>query len=133
MTETGTAETVIDGYAKAIVAVAEAEGALERVEEELFQFARAIEGSPDLRERLLDPSIETSAKVGLVTDLLGERAHPQTVSAAAFVVQSGRARQLPQIADAVVAAAAAFVRCDRVSLTCPRTAGLPHLRAAPSR
>jgi F-type H+-transporting ATPase subunit delta len=105
MTE-ATIDPVVAGYAKAIVDVAEAEGALERVEDELFRFARAVDGSPELRDRLVDPAIDAGAKLGVVTDLLGERAHPQTVSAVAYVVQSGRARQLSQIAEAVVALAA---------------------------
>lgn len=101
-----TADPVVSGYATAIFQVARAEDALERVEDELYQFARALESNPDLREKLTDPSIETGAKIGLVTDLLGGRAHPQTVSALTYIVQAGRARQLPQIADAVVAHAA---------------------------
>jgi F-type H+-transporting ATPase subunit delta len=76
------------------------------VEDELFRFARAVDGSPELRDRLVDPSIDVGTKLGIVTDLLGDRAHPQTLSAVAFVVQAGRARQLTQIADAVVGQAA---------------------------
>ena len=99
-------DPVVDGYARAVVSVAEAEGALERVEDELFRFGRAVQDNPDLRDRLIDPSIDAGAKLGVITDLLGDRAHPQTLSAVAFVVHSGRARQLTQIADAVVALAA---------------------------
>lgn len=107
MSDVPSTDPIVDGYAAAIVTVAEAEGALERVEDELFRFARAVDGSPELRDRLIDPSVEVSAKLGVVTDLLGDRAHPQTVSAVAFLVQSGRARQLTQIADTVVARASA--------------------------
>jgi F-type H+-transporting ATPase subunit delta len=99
-------DPVVEGYAQAIVAVAEAEGALERVEDELFRFGRAVQVNPELRDLLIDPSIDASAKLGIVTDLLGDRAHPQTLSAVAFIVQSGRARQLTQIAEVVVALAA---------------------------
>lgn len=99
----GNADPVIRSYAEAIFTVAQAESALERVEDELYRFARAIESNPDLRDRLTDPGIDTGAKLGVVTDLLAGRAHPQTVSAVAYVVQAGRARQLTQIADALVA------------------------------
>jgi F-type H+-transporting ATPase subunit delta len=99
-------DAVVAGYAQAIVAVAEAEGALERVEDELFRFGRAVEDHTELRDRLVDPAVDAATKIGIVTDLLGDRAHPQTLSAVSFVVQSGRARQLPAIADAVVALAA---------------------------
>jgi F-type H+-transporting ATPase subunit delta len=96
-------DPVVQGYATAIFSVAQAEGALERVEDELYRFARAIELSAELRDRLVDPAIDTAAKLGVVTDLLGGRAHPQTVSAVAYVVQAGRARQLGDITDALVA------------------------------
>jgi F-type H+-transporting ATPase subunit delta len=105
MSSTGTstgADPVVQGYASAIFSVAQAEGALERVEDELYAFARAIEQNADLRDRLTDPSTDTGAKLGIVTDLLGGRAHPQTVSAVAYVVQAGRARQLAEIAQALV-------------------------------
>lgn len=103
----GGRDPVVQGYATAIFAVAQAEGALERVEEELYAFARAVEGNAELRDRLVDPGIDTSAKLGVVTDLLGGRAHPQTVSAVAYVVQAGRARQLSEITHALVSKGAA--------------------------
>jgi F-type H+-transporting ATPase subunit delta len=95
----GSADPVVRGYAAGIFAVAEAEGALERVEDELYTFARAVEANPELRDRLAAPGVDTGSKLGIVTDLLGGRAHPQTVSAVAYVVQAGRARQLGAIAE----------------------------------
>lgn len=106
MNAESTAEPLISGYAEALLSVATAEDCLERLENELFQFARAIEANPELRDRLVDPSVETSAKLGLVTDLLGARAHPQTVAAVTWMVQAGRSRQLPLIADELVRQAA---------------------------
>jgi F-type H+-transporting ATPase subunit delta len=100
------AEGLVAGYADAVVAVARAEGALDRVEDELFRFARALEANPDLRGRLVDPGVDTAAKAAIVQDLLANRAHPQTVNAINFVVQAGRARNLVDIADAVVERAA---------------------------
>ncbi|MDP9405938.1 MAG: ATP synthase F1 subunit delta [Actinomycetota bacterium] len=102
-----TADTTVDGYADAIVGVATAEGALDRVEDELYRFARIIEANAELGQRLTDPAVDTPTKLGVMQDLLGGRAHPQTVSAIMYVVQSGRARQLPAIAGAVVQRAAA--------------------------
>lgn len=106
MSTESTAEPLISGYAEALLSVAVAEECLERVEDELFQFARALESNAELRDRLVDPSVETSAKLGLVTDLLGARAHPQTVAAVTWLVQAGRARQLPRVADELVRLAA---------------------------
>jgi F-type H+-transporting ATPase subunit delta len=94
------------GYARAIVEAARAEGVLDRVEEELFRFARAVEDNPELRDRLLDGRIDLGTRLEIVQELL-QRAHPATVAAVGFVVQAGRVRQLAEIADGVVAMAAA--------------------------
>jgi F-type H+-transporting ATPase subunit delta len=106
MTTEARADPLARGYAQALLTAAQAEECLERVENELYQFARAMETNTELRDRLVDPSADTAAKLGLVTDLLGARAHPQTVAAVAYLVQAGRARQLPAIADALAALAA---------------------------
>jgi F-type H+-transporting ATPase subunit delta len=98
----GTSPGAVTGYAQAIVTVARAEGVAERVEDELFQIARTIEANDELRERLTDPQLDPGTKLGVVQDLLQGRSHPQTISAVLWVVQAGRARQLADIADAVV-------------------------------
>ena len=97
--------SAVEGYAQAIVAVADAEGVLERVENELYEFARAVESNPELSQRLTDPAAEVSTKLGIVSDLL-KRAHPQTIAAVGYIIQAGRGRQLRDIAGAVVQAAA---------------------------
>lgn len=99
-------DSTIDGYAQAVFSVAQAEEALDRVEDELFRFARAFEANADLGRRLGDEAIDLPTRLAIVRDLLGGRAHPQTISAISYIVQSGRTRQLPEIADAVVSKAA---------------------------
>lgn len=100
-------DPVAEAYGRAIVETARAEGVLPRVEDELFTFAQAVEGSSGLRERLGDPRLDVGLRLGLIAQLLGDSAHPATVAAASFVVQSGRLRQLSAIADAVGAVGAA--------------------------
>lgn len=100
-------QALIDGYAEGIFAVARSEGVLDRVEDELYQVARMLDSNAELGQRLSDPALEPSAKLGLVDGLLSGRAHPQTVSALLYVIAAGRGRQLAEIADAVVARAAA--------------------------
>lgn len=102
---TAAVDPVVRAYAQAILEVAQAEGALERVEDDLFRFARTVEGNAQLRDRLVDPGLDVGAKLGVLDELLGS--HPQSASAAMWIVQSGRARQLTAIADALVALAAA--------------------------
>jgi F-type H+-transporting ATPase subunit delta len=93
-------------YATALVAVAEAEGALAKVEDELFAFAKAAEQNPELREALTDQSLPLENRHALVRDILGGRAHPVTINLLSFVIESGRARDLSKIADAFVQLAA---------------------------
>jgi F-type H+-transporting ATPase subunit delta len=97
----------IDGYATAMFHVAQAEGAIEAVEDELFRFARSLEGSDELRSTLTDDYVPAARRQGVVEDLLGGRAHPLTVQLISFVVGAGRARELPAIVDRLVSRAAA--------------------------
>ena len=100
------ADNRTNGYAQAMLNVAAAEGNLAQVEDELYRFARAFEANPDLGRQLGDSAIDLQTRTGIVTDLLDGRAHPQTINAVSYIVQAGRSRQLPEIADAVVTKAA---------------------------
>lgn len=99
-------QAIVSGYAQAILAAAKAEGALDRVEDELFRLARSIQGSGELSQRLSDPGADVAAKADLAVELLAGRAHPQTVAAVVFVLQAGHGRQLLEIADEAVRLAA---------------------------
>ena len=101
------ADDRIEGYASAILEIARAEGQLERVGDELFRIARAFESSNPLREALTDPRIPAERKKGVIDDLLGAKTLPLTVNLVSFVVNAGRASDLPAIADRVAARAAA--------------------------
>jgi F-type H+-transporting ATPase subunit delta len=96
----------IRGYAQAMFAVAEAEGALDDVEEELFRFARALEQEHELRDALTDPGLPGDRKRAVLADVLGERANPVTINLLGFVIDQGRARDLGAIVDELVALAA---------------------------
>lgn len=96
----------VAGYATAVVAVAEAEGALGKVEDELYAFAKAAEQEPRLREALTDRTLPLENRTALVRDVLGNRAHPVTITLVSFLVESGRARDLSKVAEAAVAIAA---------------------------
>jgi len=100
------ADDRIDGYANALFEVAQVEGSLDAVENELFQVARALETNDELRTTLTDELIPVERRQGVIEDLLGNRASPVTVSLVSFVVASGRGKQLPAIVDRLVARAA---------------------------
>lgn len=97
----------IDSYASAVAAVAGAEGALESVADELHQFARALEQNDDLRTTLADRAIPAARRLGVVSDVLGERAHPITANLISMIVGANRGGDIVSIADAVVSQAAA--------------------------
>jgi F-type H+-transporting ATPase subunit delta len=88
------------GYAQAILAVAEAEGALGPVEDELYEFAKAVEVNTGLREALTDLALPIENKRGLIRDVLSERANPLAATLIGFVVETGRARELGKIVQA---------------------------------
>jgi F-type H+-transporting ATPase subunit delta len=96
-----------DGYAQGILDIAQAEGALEKVENELFQFSQLFQGNEQLREKLTDQSLPVEKRQAIVEDLLGQKASPLTVNVISFLVGTGRARDLPTIVDRLVERAAA--------------------------
>lgn len=94
------------GYAAALFQVAQAEGVLEQVEDELFRFARTLENEIRLRDALIDPSLPAEHRGNMIRELLGDRANPHTVNLIAFLVAQGRARDLGAIIDSLVQMAA---------------------------
>jgi len=97
----------VDGYANAIFEVAKAEGSLEAVENELFQFGQVFRRSDQLREKLTDQSLPAEKRQAIVEDLLGQKASPLTVNLVSFLVGSGRAGDMSEIIDRLVRRAAA--------------------------
>ncbi|MDQ4131973.1 MAG: ATP synthase F1 subunit delta [Actinomycetota bacterium] len=97
----------VDAYATAIFEVARAEGSLSEVEDELFRFARVLEGSDQLRTALTDSSLPPDKRQAIIEDLLDGKASRVTSSLVSFVVGTGRGRELPAIIDRLVERAAA--------------------------
>ena len=95
-----------DAYGAALFEIAKAEGSLERIEDELFRFARTLEANDDLRMTLTDATIPVERRQTVVEELLGGKASPVTVALVSFVVGAGRGRNLPEIIDRLVAMAA---------------------------
>ena len=92
-------DDVTASYASALLEVAQAEGVAERVEDELFRAARAVEGDRDLRSRITDPGVPLGTKLEVIEDLFGGRTHPHTVAAMVWILAAGHGRALPEIAD----------------------------------
>jgi F-type H+-transporting ATPase subunit delta len=94
-------------YAAALYAVANAEGQLTLVGDELFVVARAIEGSDELRDALSDPHLPAEKREQIIEDILGSRASDVTTGLASMVVATGRGRELPDIVDELLKLSAA--------------------------
>ncbi len=97
----------ITGYANGIFELAKAEEELERVENELFTIAQALDDSPELRSTLTVPQLPMEKKQALIDDLIGGRASSLSVDLVQLIVSQGRASELSDIARALVKAAAA--------------------------
>lgn len=93
-------------YAEALFAVAQAEGNLGEVEDELFRFARVLEANDELRDKLTDPRIPVAVRQQVIEDLLVGKAQSSTVGLVSLLVGNGRVRELPAIVDAMVSTSA---------------------------
>jgi F-type H+-transporting ATPase subunit delta len=98
---------LVQGYAAGLLELARAEGAVDRVSDELYRIARALETSAELRLALSDPRLPMERKQGIVEDLLGGRVLPLTLNLVSLLVAAGRSSALPAIADRLAEQAAA--------------------------
>ncbi|MBK9476535.1 MAG: F0F1 ATP synthase subunit delta [Tetrasphaera sp.] len=79
---------------QSILATAEREGRIDRVEDELFRFERIVAGSPQLRDTLSMRNTDGAGKAALVHGLLDGKAAPETVRLAEQAVSAPRGRRL---------------------------------------
>ena len=92
----------VEAYARALFEIAQAEGALERVEDELFRVARAFESNDQLRATLTDTSLPGERRQQVVEQLLGGKASATTVQLVSMLVTGGQVKELPAIIDSLV-------------------------------
>jgi F-type H+-transporting ATPase subunit delta len=97
-----TTDERVAGYARAILEVARAEGALDRVPDELFTFSKLVEQDAKLRDALTDAALPIENRRALVRDLLDQRSHPLTSTIIDLILEAGRARDLDKIASELV-------------------------------
>ena len=99
-------EDVIRGYAEALFRIVQAEGELDRVEDELFRFGKLLDSEHELKQVLSDQNIDRAQRTKVLDELLADKVSAHTLSLLVFVVEQGRARQLPQILDQLTELAA---------------------------
>jgi F-type H+-transporting ATPase subunit delta len=96
------------GYARALFEMAQAEGVVSRVEEELFRLRELLKANPELFQFLKDPNIKPEGKRTALGDLFQGRVHPLVLSTLISLSDQDRAgRVLHVIEDFSTIAAAA--------------------------
>ena len=96
----------VEEYAAGLAKLAEAEGELNRVADELYQLGRTVESSDQLRSTLSDRTIPASRRIGILEDLLGASASPVTINLVSMLVGAGRGSHIGPMADELIRQAA---------------------------
>ena len=86
---------------------AENDGTLDRVEEELFRFGRAVEANPSLQMTLTDPALAPAGKAAVVKDLVAAAAAPATTVVLTHIAANLRGRRVDAAVDSLSNLAAA--------------------------
>ena len=97
----------IDGYAQALLAVANAEGKLDSVRSQLGDVARAVDGNDELRSALSNNLLPAATRGQIVDDLLAGKASDTVKAMVGMVVTAGRGGDLTDIVKSFATAAAA--------------------------
>lgn len=95
------ARSRVGGFAAAVfedLSVSE----LDELEDELFRFARTVEGAPSLRGVLSDRDIEDRGKRAIIDQLLRGKATPAAVSLIDYTITGGRPRDFVGTLDYLV-------------------------------
>jgi F-type H+-transporting ATPase subunit delta len=96
---------------RATLGVAEKDGSLAEVEDELFRFGRILDREPRLTTLLADQSTPVDGRVGLLREVLGQKARPVTRTLLTQAVSSRQSLGLDRVAEELSELAAA--RRDR--------------------
>ncbi len=92
--------------AQAAFSSAKSAGTLDRVEDEVFKFGRAIDASPELQMTLTAPSVATATKAAVVKDLLANKVDAATLSVLIYFAANLRGRRVDSVVDQLTSLAA---------------------------
>lgn len=92
---------------QALLALAERDGSLSDVEDELFRFGRILDAEPRLAVLLGDESAPVQRRIGLLDAVLAGRARPVTRLLLEQAVRAPRRRRLGEVVEELVQRAAA--------------------------
>jgi F-type H+-transporting ATPase subunit delta len=91
----------VAGYADALLDDIDAQN-FDEIEDELFRWARTVEGNLELRRVLLDRDADLESRLGTVQALLGDKVDAVTLALARFVISGGRSRDVVGTLDYLV-------------------------------
>ena len=100
------ASSKVESYARAILEIARAEDLIPQVEDDVFRFARALEGSDDLRVALTDPALPVDRRLAVVEQLTAGKILPLSTAIIGMVIAAGQVNDFSAIADRFVELAA---------------------------
>jgi F-type H+-transporting ATPase subunit delta len=104
--------TAVESLARqALLAVAEKDGSLDNVEDELFRFGRIVDREPELAALLVDTARPADGRVALLDQLVAGKVSPVTATLLRQSVRLPRARHLDAVSEQLAELAAA--RRDR--------------------
>lgn len=94
------------GYARALFEMAQAEGVISRIEEELFRLRELLHKNPDLLEFLKDPNVKHEGKRKALSDLFQGRVHPLVLNTLITLSDQDRGGRVLQVIEEFSASAA---------------------------
>lgn len=77
-------------YAKALFAVAQEKGAVDRIQSELRAASSALQGDPEVQAFFNHPNIGTDVKVRAMKDAVGGKVSDETLRAVELLIERGR-------------------------------------------
>ncbi len=95
------------GYARALLEMAQAEGVVQRIEEELFRLRELLKSNPNLLEFLKDPNVTREGKRQALVELFQRRVQPLVLNTLVTISDTDRASHLQQIIEEFITLAAA--------------------------
>ena len=91
-----------EGYARAMLEMARAEGVVARAEEEFFRLRELLKQTPDLLKFLKDPNIKREGRRHALSELFAGKVHPLVLNGLLAMSDSDRAGEATQMIDAFI-------------------------------
>jgi F-type H+-transporting ATPase subunit delta len=112
---------------ESVVAVAEAAGRLDALEDDLFRFARVVEAGAGLREALSAQGGDESVKASLVETLLQDKASAEAIRLARQAAVAPRGRRFGRVLESYLAIAA--MRREQLTATVTTAVALDEVQS----